>query len=99
MEQIIEQVRQITPELIDQTIGYYSVIFKIWSIATTCLLVASIVAGIIVMERKWGGDAIAGAAIMVVGGLFSFIGMAVSFSELYRLTTAPYLYVFEVLTR
>jgi len=99
MEQIIEQIRQITPELIDQTIEYYTSILQFWAIAFTCLFIISIVAGIIGIKKEWGGDGVAGALIMFLGGLFSFIGMAASFTELYKINTAPYLFVLDNLVK
>lgn len=99
MEQIIEQVRQITPELIDQTIEYYTSILQFWAIACTGLFMGSMVVGIIGIKKQWCGDGFIGFFVMFLGGLFSFIGMAVSFEGLYKLNTAPYLFVLDSLVK
>lgn len=99
MEQIIEQVRQITPELIDQTIEYFRNILQFWSIFSTCGFLISMVVGIIAIKKKWDGDVAIGVLIMAFGGLISFIVMAATLSNLYKLNTAPYLFVFDSLTK
>lgn len=99
MEQIIEQVRQITPELIEQTIEYSKNIIQFWSIFGVSGFLISIVVGIIGIKKEWGGDSALGVVIMVFGGLASFILMSAMLTNLYKLNTAPYLFVFDSLTR